>query len=510
MSPAECNKRIARNSIYMSIRMTVVLLVTLYTTRVVLSVLGVTDFGVYNAVCGFVSMFVFLNTSMSNGIQRFFNYELGRNGTESVTEVYNMSLLIQMILVVLVIVLTETLGLWYLHHKMNIPADRMYAADWIFQFSVLSFVFLILQVPYSAAIMAHEKMDYYAIVGVLDAVLKLGIAIILPYVAADRLVIYGLLLALISVVNFFLYCVYAKRRFSEIRFRPRFHSKVFRRMVSFSGWNIFGSFSHMMKEQGINLVLNLFFGPVVNAARGVTAQVNAGLESFVQNVSIPVRPQIVQSYAVGNTERTMRLMYSVSKLSCLLLYLLSLPIVYETDFILKLWLTDNVPAHTATFLVITIAISFLNSLNAGVSSVVHASGKMRNYQVFSSLAVLMAVPLAYVVLHLGYSAECALWMSFLSMLLAQAVAMFILKSIVDYSITDYLKSVLWPFVLVVLATCWMPYLVQMLIQPGFVRFVLTCLVSFAVVFLSAYHLALNATEKDLVNGLLKKVTNLLY
>ena len=281
-------------------------------------------------------------------------------------------------------------------------------------------------------------------------------------------------------------------------------------MISFSGWNIFGSFSHMMREQGINLVLNLFFGPVVNAARGVTAQVNAGLESFVQNVAIPVRPQIVQSYAIGNTERTMRLMYSASKLSCLLLYLLSLPIVYETDFILKLWLTDYVPAHTATFLVITIAISFLNSLNAGVSSVVHASGRMRNYQVFSSLAVLLAVPLAYVVLHLGYSAECALWMSFLSMLLAQTVALFILKSIVDYSITDYLKSVLWPFVLVVLVTCWMPYIVQMLVQPGFVRFVLICVISFVVVFFSAYHLALNATEKDLVNGLLKKVVNLLH
>ena len=510
MSSAESNKRIARNSIYMSIRMTVVLLVTLYTTRVVLSVLGVTDFGVYNVVCGFVSMFVFLNTSMSNGIQRFFNFELGRNDIEGVKKVYNMALVIQIILAVLVILLTETLGLWYLHHKMNIPADRMYAAGWIFQFSVLSFVFLILQVPYSAAIMAHEKMDYYAIVGVLDAVLKLGIAILLPYVAADRLIVYGVLLAMISVINFILYYAYAKRRFTEICFVPRFHSDVFRQMVSFSGWNVFGSFSHMMKEQGINLVLNLFFGPVVNAARGISAQVNAGLESFVQNVSIPIRPQVVQSYAVGNTERTMKLMYSASKFSCLVLYLLSLPIVYETDFILKLWLADYVPEHTATFLVITIAVSFLNSLNAAVSSVVHASGKMRNYQVFSSLAVMLAVPLAYVVLRMGYSAECALWMSFLSMLLTQGVALIILKTIVDYSIADYLRSILLPFVLVVLATCWMPYFVQMLVQPGFVRFVLTCAVSFAVVSLAAYSLALNATEKDLVKGLFKKVVGMIH
>ena len=506
MSPAECNRRIARNSVYMSIRMTVVLLVTLYTTRVVLHVLGVTDFGVYNIVCGFVSMFAFLNTSMSNGIQRFFNFELGRNETEGVRDVYNMALFIQVILVVIVLVLTETVGLWYLQNKMNIPADRVCAANWIFQFSVLSFVFLILQVPYSAAIMAHERMDYYAIVGVLDAVLKLLIAIALPYVAADRLVIYGALLAMISVVNFFLYYVYAKRRFSEIRLQLCFHKEVFRRMMSFSGWNILGSFSHMMKEQGINLVLNLFFGPVVNAARGVAAQVNAGLESFVQNVSIPVRPQIVQSYATGNTERTIKLMYSASKLSCLLLYLLALPIIYETDFILKLWLADNVPAHTATFLVITIAVSFLNSLNAAVSSVVHASGKMRNYQVFCSLAVLLAVPLAYVVLRLGYSAECAIWMSFLSMLLAQGVALIILKTIVDFSIADYLRLILWPLVLIVLVTCWVPHIVHLLVQPGFVRFALTCVVSVVTVSLAAYSLALNATEKDLVNGMIKRIS----
>ncbi|MCR4920858.1 MAG: hypothetical protein K5945_04010 [Bacteroidaceae bacterium] len=501
MSYTESNKRIARNSLYMSIRMVAVLLVTLYTTRVALSVLGVTDFGVYNAVCGFVSMFVFLNISMSNGIQRFYNFELGRNGVGSARDVYNMALLIQLVLVVLVVALTETLGLWYLHHKMVIPADRMGAAGWIFQFSILSFVFLILQVPYSAAIMAHEKMDYYAIVGVLDAVLKLAIALALPYATADRLVVYGVLLAMISVLNFFLFYVYAKRNFVEVRLRLRFDGGLFRRMVAFSGWNIFGSFSYMMKEQGINLVLNLFFGPVVNAARGVAAQVNAGLDSFVQNVAVPVRPQVVQSYAVGDTARTLSLTYSVSKLSCLLLYMLTLPIFYETDFILRLWLADKVPPHTATFLVITMSVSFLNSLNACVSAVVHASGRMRNYQVFTAMAVLLSVPLAYVVLRMGYSAEVALWMSFVAMLLAHTVSLIILKTIVDYSIVDYLKLILWPFALVVVATCWMPYIVHLCIQPGLLRFLLTGFVCVVGVGLSVYFIALNASERALVDGL---------
>ncbi len=504
MSYTESNKRIARNSLYMSIRMVAVLLVTLYTTRVALSVLGVTDFGVYNAVCGFVSMFVFLNISMSNGIQRFYNFELGRNGVRSARDVYNMALLIQLILVVFVVALTETVGLWYLHHKMVIPVERMGAANWIFQFSILSFIFIILQVPYSAAIMAHEKMDYYAIVGVLDAVLKLGIALMLPYATADRLIVYGVLLAMISVLNFFLFFVYAKRHFVEVQLRLRFDAGLFRRMVSFSGWNIFGSFSYMMKEQGINLVLNFFFGPVVNAARGVAAQVNAGLDSFVQNVSVPVRPQVVQSYAVGNTERTLSLTYSVSKLSCLLLYILTLPIFYETDFILKLWLADKIPDHTASFLIITMSVSFLNSLNACVSAVVHASGKMRNYQVCTALAVLLSVPLAYIVLRMGYSAETALWMSFLSMFLAHVVSLIILKTIVDYSIADYVRLILWPFALVVVTTCWMPYIVHLFVQPGVLRFILTGLVSVVGVSLSVYLIALNKSERELLSAFLLK------
>ena len=504
MSYTESNKRIARNSLYMSIRMVAVLLVTLYTTRVALSVLGVTDFGVYNAVCGFVSMFVFLNISMSNGIQRFYNFELGRNGVASARDVYNMALLIQWILVVFVVVLTETLGLWYLHHKMVIPAERMGAANWIFQFSILSFIFVILQVPYSAAIMAHEKMDYYALVGVLDAVLKLGIALMLPYAPPDRLVVYGVLLAMISVLNFFLFYVYAKRHFEEVQLRLRFDAGLFRRMVSFSGWNIFGSFSYMMKEQGINLVLNFFFGPVVNAARGVAAQVNAGLDSFVQNVSVPVRPQVVQSYAVGNTERTLSLTYSVSKLSCLLLYVLTLPIFYETDFILKLWLSDKVPEHTASFLVITMSVSFLSSLNAAVSAVVHASGKMRNYQVCTALAVLLSVPLAYAMLRMGYSAETALWMSFLAMFLAHIVSLIILKTIVDYSIMDYVRLILWPFALVVAATCWMPYIVHLFVPAGVLRFLLTGFVSVAVVSLAVYLIALNKSERELLGAFLLK------
>ena len=376
MSTNSPNQRIAKNSIYLSIRMVIVLCITLYTTREVLAVLGVEDYGIYNVVCGFVSMFAFLNTSMSNGIQRFFNYEYGKNGEEGANQVFWTALVIQAILALVIILLTETIGMWYLYHKMVIPAERMLAAQWIFQFSILSFLFLIMQAPFTAVVMAHEHMNFYALVSVLDALLKLGIVFLIPVLKGDQLILYGILMALISLVNFGLYYVYTKTNFAEIELPRILDKQMFRPMLSFSGWNLFGSFSNMMKEQGINLIMNLFFGPIVNAARGIASQVNSGLQSFVSNLSIAIRPQIVQSFAIGDTTRTIRLMFSMSKLSCCFLYMIALPVIIEIDYILKLWLGNNVPAHTAMFVIIIVLTSFLNNLNAAVSAVIHASGKM--------------------------------------------------------------------------------------------------------------------------------------
>ena len=262
------NEKIALNTILLSVRMVFVLFLSLYTTRITLDVLGIDDFGIYNVVGGFVSMFVFLNTSMSNGIQRFFNFELGRNGIKGAQKVYITSLIIQLILLFVLILLTETFGLWYLYNKMVIPQERFWAALWVFQLSVLSFVFVIMQVPYNAAIMAHEKMNFYAFIGVLDAILKLAIVFLIPYANSDALILYAALLAAISLLNFLLVFFYSRKHFEEIRILPLFDKLLFKSMLSFSGWNIFGTFSNMMREQGLNVILNLFLGPIVNAARG--------------------------------------------------------------------------------------------------------------------------------------------------------------------------------------------------------------------------------------------------
>lgn len=501
------NKRIAKNSIFMAIRMVFVLGLTLYTTRVVLSILGVEDYGVYNVVCGFVSMFAFLNTSMSNGIQRFFNFELGKNGEEGANKVYITALLIQLILAIVIIALTESFGMWYLHNKMVIPSDRLFAAEWIFQFSILSFLFLIMQAPFNAAVMAHERMDFYAIVSVLDALLKLAIVYAIPFFPGDKLIVYGILFAFISVLNFFLYYIYCYRNFSEIRIHRFFDKSLFKSMLGFSGWNIFGSLSGVMKEQGINLVLNLFFGPVVNAARGVAHQVNGGLQSFVSNLTIPVRPQVVQSYAQGQTDRTMRLTYSISKLSCCCLFIVALPILVEIDYVLKIWLGNNIPEHTPVFILIVVLTSFLSNLNSAVSGVVHASGKMKWYQVIGGSLGILSVPVAYIVLHFGGTPESALWVVFGMMTIIQVASLLILKSIIEYSLIDYFKRVIIPIVAVISTSFWVPLIPHVIMSEGIVRFMIVCMVSITFIAVDIFFIGLNKSERNLVQQLvLKKCT----
>ena len=448
-------------------------------------------------------MFVFLNTSMSNGIQRFFNYEYGKNGEDGANIVFCTAVLIQLILAVIVIILTESFGLWYLHNKMVIPADRMFAAEWVFQFSVFSFLFVIIQAPFTAAVMAHERMGFYAIVNVLDAVFKLGIVFLLPYLSADRLIMYGLLMAVISVVNFLLYYIYCKRSFNEIRLHRIFDKKQFQSMLSFSGWNLFGSFSGVMKEQGINLVMNFFFGPVINAARAIASQVNGGLQSFVTNITMPVRPQVVQSYAQGNVDRTMHLTYSISKLSCCFLLMMAIPISFEIDFVLKIWLGDTVPQHAGLFTIIVLFTSLINNLNGATSGVVHATGIMKDYQLWGSLVSMSSVPIAYLLLKKYPIPEIALLAVLVCSTLGHIVCLFIVKRLVGMPLKEYLKEVVWPIVIVLVVSAVCTYPAHFFMNGGLLRFCVVTVIGVLSVGLSLFFLGLNTNERALFVQLLK-------
>ena len=499
------NKRIARNTLFLYLRMILVLLVSLYTTRVVLNALGVVDYGIQNVVAGFVSMFAFLNTSMSNGIQRFYNFKIGKEGEGSTTKVYNTALLIQGLLAVVIIVLLETVGLWYLNTKMVIPAERMVMARWVYQFSVLSLVFVIMQIPYSSAIMAYERMDYYAIVSVVDVVLKLGFAIWLPHAPLDKLFVYGFYMMAISAVNFLMYYVYSKRHFKTLRFHSVYHKELFKEMLTFSGWNIFGTFAYVLKGQGLNVLLNAFFGPIVNAARGVSSMISSAIQGFSVNIAISFRPQTVQSYAEGNLSRVKNLMFSLSKLCYIMLFTLSLPVIIELSYILHLWLGEAVPDYTIPFTVLILVIMILSSLNTPLSQVVHATGNMKHYQIGTSIVICAILPVAWIVLKLGGNPNSVYYVSMAMTIINQAVCMIFLKKVFLYSIREYIKKVIGPCTVVTLLAPIMPMGLHYIMPSSFLRLIVVTITGVGGTALTSYFLVLNEYEKNMIGDFIHKL-----
>lgn len=499
------NKRIAKNTMFLYFRMGLILIVSLFSTRVVIQALGVEDYGIYNVVSGFVTMFAFLNTSMSNGVQRFYNFSLGRKNDYTITEVFNTSLQIQGILAVILFVLLETVGLWYMYNEMVIPEDRLNSALWVFQFSVVSLLVIVMQIPFSASIMAYERMDYYAYVSIFDVLAKLGIAFAIKHSNLDRLLLYGLLNLIVTSIGFVLYYLYAKHNFRELKTVFCVKKDLFKPMLSFSGWNVFGSFSYMLKSQGLNMLLNVFFGPVVNAARGVSNMVMSAIHGFQTNIVIAFRPQLVQSYAAGDFRRVEKLFFSLSKVSFILLSLLSIPVIIEIKYILNIWLGNDVPDYTIPFTILVLINMVISSLNTPVSQVVHATGRMKNYQIGTSLAVCSIIPISWVFLKLGFNATTVYWISLVVTIINQIICNVLLKRVFDYNIISYLKNVIFPCISFAILSPIIPFIITYLFPSSFIRLVLVSFISLASSIIIAILVILDKSERDMVKSIVYKI-----
>lgn len=498
------NHKIARNTIFLYLRLVVVMLVNLYTTRVVLEVLGISDYGIYNVVCGFVSLFGVLNTSLSNGVQRFYNYELGKGGEDSVVKVFNTSITIQVALSIILFIALETIGTWYLNTKMDIPLDRVEAANYIFQFSILSMMFVVLQVPYNAAIIAYERMDFYAIVSILDVSIKLIVVILLPYLSGDKLIIYGLLLSLVGLLNFILYYGYCKRNFVHLKFRRIFDWGLFKTMFTFSGWNLFGTFAYMMKGQGINVLLNAFFGTVVNAANGIATQVSNAIQSLALNLTLAFKPQLTQSYAQGEYTRTESLMFSLSKISYLLVCIISIPIIVDLHFILGLWLGENIPDYTIAFTRLTILTMIISVLNTPITQVIHATGKMRKYQLTTSLIICSILPISWLLLKFGCEAESVFYVGIVITIINQIACAWVLKSVFVYSIRKYFKQVILFCILIIPIPIYTSNYIYTIMPEGITRFVIV-FITCSVMICACALVLLNKYEKRMLYSMLNKI-----
>ena len=344
----ENNKRIAKNTIALFIRMLAIMLISLYTSRLVLKSLGVTDFGIYNVVGGFVAMFSIISNSISSSISRYITYSLGKGDVKSLRMIFSSSLNMLYLICLFLFIILETGGLWFLNFKMVIPEGRLYAANWVFQISLLTFVIDIIAMPYNALIIAHEKMSVFAYIGIVEALGKLCVALLIAFSPIDRIIYYALLMAVVAVLVRLLYSFYCRRHFEESKYSFIINKSLIKNMFSFAGWNFFGISSSMLADQGVNLILNIFFGPAVNTARGLALQVSGAVTSFSSNFMTAFNPQITKSYAMDEKGHYIDLVCRGSKFSFFLMYIFVLPVMFSTAYILQLWL-GKTPDHTVNF-----------------------------------------------------------------------------------------------------------------------------------------------------------------
>lgn len=499
------NKRIAKNTLFLYARMFFVLLVSLYTSRVVLNTLGVEDYGVYNVVAGFVSMFGFLNATLSSSMQRFYNYESSVNGIDGYKKVYSTGFIIHVLLAFILLVILESFGLWYVNYIMVIPDNSLTAANVVYQTSVLSMMLVILQIPYTGALMADERMDFYAIISIVDVVLKLLAILLLPKLPYNKLITYGCLLLAITVFDTIAYFLYSKKTVLRFRLKLSIDKPLFRSIMSFSGWNLLGTFAFLLKGQGLNMLLNSFFGTVINAARGIAYQVNGAINGFSANLAVAFRPQIVNSYAQKDYARTKKLFYLESKICFALMTLLMVPIILEIDFLLKLWLGDIVPEYTNVFAILVLVDSLICTLNAPCTQVAYAVGNLKNYQIITSVVNLCLLPVCWIGLRLGLSSISVFVSTILFSILNQGTCLILLDKLFPFGLKTYMTKVCLPCIFVALTIPVIPYIIIGSMDDGFSRLILVILSDLIIGVPIIYFSILSKNERKTVSAHVKKL-----
>lgn len=470
------NKRIAKNTLVLYFRQLFSMLVSLYTSRVILQTLGVEDYGIYNVVGGVVSMFSVISGSLSSAISRFMTFELGKGDIQKLKTVFSTSITIQVIISFIVVVLAEIVGVWFLNNKMVIPQERMVVANWIFQFSLITFVVGLISVPYNAAIIAHERMKAFAYIGIIEVLAKLGIVFSLMIAPIDKLIFYGLLLLLLSLVVRLIYGVYCKRNFEECTYNFVLDRPLLKEMFGFAGWNSVGCIAALLKDQGVNILLNLFYGPVVNASRGVALQVQGAVQGFVSNFTVAINPQITKSYVSGEYEYMMFLIFKSARFSFYILSILVIPILLNTEYILKLWL-ETVPNYSVIFLQLSLIYMLSESLANPLITAQLATGKIRNYQIVVGGILLMNFPIGYVGLRLGYSPEVVYYTAIVISIGCEMARIYLLRSMIGLSAISFLKKVYLNVVIVFVVAIVIPLGMKSVLSNRFIDFILITIVS---------------------------------
>ena len=490
------NKRIAKNTMLLYFRMMLTMGVSLYTSRVVLEVLGVEDFGIYNVVGGVVVMFSFLNSAMSSATQRYLSFELGRGNYKELKKIFNITVNIHFLIAFVIVLLAETLGLWFLNAKLNIPESRMVAANWVYQFSIATFFMTVISVPYNAAIISHERMNIYAYVSIFEVLAKLGVVYLIKILGGDKLAIYAGLLFVVATIVRIIYGFYCSRNFKECHYSWVWDKDKYKELLNYAGWNLWGNFAGVLMDQGLNMLLNVFFGPIVNAARGIAYQVNAAITSFVSNFQLALNPQIVKSYASDRKDYMQKLIFQGSRLSFYMLLILMLPVIFQTRLLMSWWLKD-VPEYTVLFTQLVLINALINSLSGTLMTAAQATGKIKVYQSVVGGILLLNVPISYLLLKSGFDSDIVFYVLIVVSIVATFFRLLILERLNVLTVMSFLRYVVMRTVIVSLfVVCIIYYLLPYVQLQGVIQFIVHSILIVLITGVTILFLGLNQDERS--------------
>lgn len=487
--------RIAKNTGLLYIRMFLMMAVGLFTSRIILQVLGSSDYGIYNIIGGVVVLFSFINGALTSATQRYLNYYIGRDDEKMTGNVFSMSMNIYILLSLIFLILAETVGLWFVNTQLNIPDNRMGAALWIYQFTVFSFMLNLTRIPYNASLIAYEKMNIYAYLSLLDVFLKLGIVYALFISPIDKLICYGFLFLLTDLADNIIYRVYCVRKFDSTRYKKVWNKSLFKELFCFSGWSLLGNAASVLAQQGLNILVNIFYGVTLNAALGIANQVSSKVVQFFTNFQTAFNPQIVKSYAAGKNDEFFNLIYITSKFSYFLLFTVSLPLMLEIDKMLELWLVD-VPKYTAIFCQLILVFSMLEAFTAPLYMSVQATGKIRNYQILVSSINFTTIPLVYLVLVLEFPVWSVWSVRIIVDLVIIVARILYLHFYTGLSLKGYLTNSVYPVILTTIIVIPIPILCSIFIKGYWINLIFTFIISLCVSVLGIFFVGLTYSERN--------------
>lgn len=490
------NKRIVKNTLMLYVRMVLIMLVSLYTSRVILQKLGVQDYGIYNVVGGVVSMLAFLNSTLSATCQRYFSYELGCGNRNRLSELFCLNMTVFLYFILVVLVLAETLGVWFVNTKLTIPPERMVAMNWAYQFSIFTFVVSSLSIPYNALIISHERMSVYAYISIIEVLLKLGVVFSLGLAETDRLILYaGLLFVSTSIITF-TYYLYCRKNYPESRYVYLWQRKKLKEIANYSSWHFLGAFSNIVRDQGVNILLNVFFNPVVNAARAIAFQVSTGVSGLTHSFFTAAKPQIYKLYGANDLKNMYSLVERSSKMCFFLVALIAYPLLVNTEYVLALWL-GKIPEYTLFFTQLVLIHSLIDSVSGPAIASALATGRIRGFELISGGLTLLNLPVSYILLVLGYDPYSTMFVVIFLTYLTVVVRAFILKKLLGFSVRSYLNQIVLRLTLVGLIIPLPVWGLNHFQLNGFLYLVISTCFVWLMLILSFYYFVVKREEREL-------------